>query len=186
MAVLGVADHRFLGLPDGGLAEPRRPGPALVGRLLDEVRPDTILTFGPDGMTFHPDHIAVRRWVTEAWQQRGRPCRLLLRHAHRRPPRPVRRALRGVGHVHDRRAAGRRARRRARRARRASTGRDLDRKLAALAAMASQTRDLDGEYRRRVLAAVSEEFFVERDPVRPGSAGKGAAHSGRCSVTAAG
>ena len=48
-----------------------------IGRLLDEVEPDTILTFGPDGITFHPDHIAVSRWVTEAWERRGRRGRLL-------------------------------------------------------------------------------------------------------------
>ena len=44
---------------------------------MDEVRPDTILTFGPDGQTFHPDHIAVHRWVTAAWERRGRRERLL-------------------------------------------------------------------------------------------------------------
>ncbi|MCB1248955.1 MAG: hypothetical protein KDB36_06090, partial [Acidimicrobiales bacterium] len=32
----------------------------------DEVRPDVVLTFGPDGQTFHPDHIAVSRWTTHA------------------------------------------------------------------------------------------------------------------------
>ena len=64
MAVLGVDDHRFLGLPDGALDRHEDRGRALVGQLIDAVRPDTILTFGPDGITFHPDHIAVHRWVT--------------------------------------------------------------------------------------------------------------------------
>ena len=72
MAVLGVDDHRFLGLPDGELESHAGRGPTLVGRLLDEVQPDTILTFVRDGMTFHPDHIAVHRWVTAAWERRGR------------------------------------------------------------------------------------------------------------------
>ena len=40
-------------------------------------RPDTVLTFGPDGITFHPDHIAVHRWVTQAWADRGCAARLL-------------------------------------------------------------------------------------------------------------
>ena len=44
-------------------------GPTLVGQLLDDVRPDTILTFVSDGITFHPDHIAVHRWVTTAWER---------------------------------------------------------------------------------------------------------------------
>ena len=77
MAVLGVTEHLVLGLPDGGLADHEDRGPVLVGRLIDEVEPDTILTFGPDGRTFHPDHLAVHRWVTGAWEERGRSGRLL-------------------------------------------------------------------------------------------------------------
>jgi len=77
MAVLGVAEHRVLGLPDGSLARHDEAGTTLIGELLDEVRPDTILTFGSDGMTFHPDHVAVHRWVTRAWHQRGCAARLM-------------------------------------------------------------------------------------------------------------
>ena len=78
MAVLGVDDHRVLGLPDGSLAglDPAEPVASLCD-LVDEVRPDTILTFGPDGGTFHPDHQAVSAWVGEAWRRRGRPGRVL-------------------------------------------------------------------------------------------------------------
>lgn len=78
MAVLGVTEHRFLDLPDGGLAEVD-PGPAVerLAALLADVRPDTILTFGPDGATFHPDHQAVSRWAGLAWLQAGRPGRVL-------------------------------------------------------------------------------------------------------------
>lgn len=78
MAVLGVDDHRWLGLSDGGLAETDADGPIDdIGGLIDEVRPDTILTFGPDGMTFHPDHCTISAWVTEAWRRRGATGRLL-------------------------------------------------------------------------------------------------------------
>ena len=35
--------------------------------LLDDIRPDTVVTFGPDGMTGHPDHIALSHWVSAAW-----------------------------------------------------------------------------------------------------------------------
>ena len=45
--------------------------------MIDEIQPDTILTFGPDGITYHLDHIAVHRWVTAAWRQRGQDERLL-------------------------------------------------------------------------------------------------------------
>jgi LmbE family N-acetylglucosaminyl deacetylase len=67
MAVLGVEEHHWLDLPDGGCAEldPQAPVSALRA-LLDDVRPDTVITFGPDGFTGHPDHIAVSRWTDAA------------------------------------------------------------------------------------------------------------------------
>jgi LmbE family N-acetylglucosaminyl deacetylase len=78
LAALGVEEHRVLGLPDGGCAElPLVQGADLVAELLDQVQPDTILTFGPEGMTGHPDHRAVSAWTTAAWQRGGRSGRLL-------------------------------------------------------------------------------------------------------------
>jgi LmbE family N-acetylglucosaminyl deacetylase len=78
LAALGVREHRFLGLADGACAEvPLEAGADLIGAHLDDVRPDTIVTFGPEGMTGHPDHRAVHRWVTEAWRRAGSPGRLL-------------------------------------------------------------------------------------------------------------
>ncbi|MGH8911862.1 MAG: PIG-L deacetylase family protein, partial [Acidimicrobiia bacterium] len=47
-----------------------------MGDLIAEVKPDTILTFGPDGMTGHPDHRTVSAWTTEAWRRNGRQARL--------------------------------------------------------------------------------------------------------------
>ena len=78
MAILGVADHRFLDYPDGGLAvlDPVEPV-ARLAAAIRQVRPDTILTFGPDGATFHADHQAVSAWVGRAWREAGRPGRLL-------------------------------------------------------------------------------------------------------------
>lgn len=67
LAVLGVDEHRWLDYPDGGCAA---VDPELaIGRvveIIDEVRPDTVLTFGPDGMTGHPDHRTMCAWTTEA------------------------------------------------------------------------------------------------------------------------
>lgn len=78
MAVLGVAEHHFLGYPDGGLAALDSSEPiAKLRTLLDDVRPDTVLTFGPDGMTFHPDHQTVSKWVTEAVRTYRPTARLL-------------------------------------------------------------------------------------------------------------
>lgn len=67
LAVLGVYEHRFLGVEDGRCAS--RPGLVMVERLaaiIHEVRPDTIMTFGPDGLTGHEDHQVVSRWATAA------------------------------------------------------------------------------------------------------------------------
>ncbi len=78
MAILGVTDHRWLDYEDGTLAGIEDTGPiARLTAMLEEVEPDTILTFGPDGMTFHSDHQAVSSWVTAAWKRRGRRGRLL-------------------------------------------------------------------------------------------------------------
>jgi 2-polyprenyl-6-methoxyphenol hydroxylase-like FAD-dependent oxidoreductase/LmbE family N-acetylglucosaminyl deacetylase len=80
MAVLGVDDHRILGLEDGTLADlDPAEGTRLVADLLADVRPDTIVTFGPDGMTGHPDHRAVAAWVRTAWDDLPAPRPLLLR-----------------------------------------------------------------------------------------------------------
>jgi LmbE family N-acetylglucosaminyl deacetylase len=78
LAAVGVREHAVLGLPDGGCAEvPPSDGASLVRDSIARVRPDTIVTFGPDGMTGHDDHRAVHRWVTEAWRQAGEPGTLL-------------------------------------------------------------------------------------------------------------
>jgi LmbE family N-acetylglucosaminyl deacetylase len=174
MAVLGVAEHRFLDLPDMGLDGHDRDGVHAVGALLDEVRPDTVLTFGPDGMTYHPDHIAVHRWVTAAWALRGGLERLLLatptvehlaRFAERyeewdmymseERPTGVPEAQLAV-HLE-------------------LAGAALDRKLTALRAMATQTTAVQQLVGAELYAQqVAEEAFV--DAPRPGrSARSGAA-----------
>ena len=64
LAYLGITEHHWLDYPDGGCASADE-GEA-VGRLvalLEQVRPEHVLTFGPDGQTGHSDHITVSRWV---------------------------------------------------------------------------------------------------------------------------
>ncbi|HZD17939.1 MAG TPA: PIG-L family deacetylase [Actinomycetota bacterium] len=74
MAILGVHEHHWLDLPDidmdTGLPE---EGYARVRDLMAEVRPDTVLTFGPDGMTDHAAHKDVSRWATQAFHEVGEP-----------------------------------------------------------------------------------------------------------------
>ena len=60
--------HEWLGYPDGGVADV--PFEELVGRvatILAGERPDVVCTLGPDGVTGHPDHIAVSQATTAAF-----------------------------------------------------------------------------------------------------------------------
>jgi LmbE family N-acetylglucosaminyl deacetylase len=60
--------HEWFGYRDGALAE--APFDELVDRIADLLaaeRPDVVLTFGPDGITGHPDHITIGRATTEAF-----------------------------------------------------------------------------------------------------------------------
>ena len=67
LAVLGVTEHHWLDYPDGGCADvDQDQAIALLRTIIDRVQPDTVLTFGPDGATYHPDHMAVSRWVSAA------------------------------------------------------------------------------------------------------------------------
>jgi LmbE family N-acetylglucosaminyl deacetylase len=78
LAHLGVVEHHWLGLRDGGCAAVD-PGPVVAElvELVDAVLPDTLLTFGPDGFTGHPDHRAVSRWTTAAARRSGHQPLLL-------------------------------------------------------------------------------------------------------------
>jgi LmbE family N-acetylglucosaminyl deacetylase len=67
LAEIGVTEHVWLDYPDGGCADvPEDDAIARLREIADEVRPDTVLTFGPDGGTWHPDHMTVSRWATRA------------------------------------------------------------------------------------------------------------------------
>ncbi len=67
LAELGVTEHTWLDYPDGGCdGIDDVVAVARLREIVDAVRPDTVLTFGPDGGTYHPDHIAVSRWTTAA------------------------------------------------------------------------------------------------------------------------
>ena len=70
LEILGVTEHHWLGYSDGGCAE--APAAAAVARLcevIEQVRPDTVLTFGPDGNTGHPDHQTVSTWAAAAFDR---------------------------------------------------------------------------------------------------------------------
>ena len=64
LAVLGVDEHTWLDYHDGSCAavDPAE-GTARVQAIVEDVRPDSILTFGPDGMTGHSAVV----WSNDAW-----------------------------------------------------------------------------------------------------------------------
>jgi len=100
-AALGVADVRLLDYRDGTLAEvPFPEGAERLGALVAATRPTVVITFGPEGVYGHPDHVAVHRWTKEAFHLArsaegepaaadGRPRRLY----YCAPPRSWYRAL---------------------------------------------------------------------------------------------
>jgi LmbE family N-acetylglucosaminyl deacetylase len=62
--------HEWLRYPDHGVAGAGEEAlvEALLGVLRDE-HPDVVMTFGPDGVSGHPDHIAVGRAATRAFHR---------------------------------------------------------------------------------------------------------------------
>jgi len=73
LAILGVDDHVWLDLPDVDM-ETALPEHAYerVVEIVRDVQPDTILTFGADGMTTHEAHKSVCRWATTANRDAGK------------------------------------------------------------------------------------------------------------------
>ena len=166
MAVLGVDEHRIADFPDGDLTRHTERGVAWVADLIDEVEPDTILTFGSDGITFHPDHIAVHEWVTRAWEDRN--CRARLLYAT-----PTVRSLEDFAPLYERWGVYMTDDRPNGVAEEdavvhvALSGHQLDRKMTALRAMATQTGgaiEMLGDATYADL--VAEEAFVAVDAAR--------------------
>ena len=74
LEILGVTEHVWLGLPDIDM-DTSLPahGYGLVRQIVQDVKPDTVLTFGPDGMTGHEAHKSVCGWATRALAEVGAP-----------------------------------------------------------------------------------------------------------------
>jgi LmbE family N-acetylglucosaminyl deacetylase len=69
LGILGVTEHVWLDYRDGECESvPHDEAVGRVAALIERERPDWVLTFGPDGMTGHPDHVAVCKWTTEAFE----------------------------------------------------------------------------------------------------------------------
>lgn len=67
LKIIGIVEHYWLDYQDGQCAEANQiEAVGKVRKYIQLYRPDTILTFGPDGWTGHPDHQTVSRWVSAA------------------------------------------------------------------------------------------------------------------------
>jgi LmbE family N-acetylglucosaminyl deacetylase len=74
MTALGVTDIRWLDYDDGRCSTvPDQEAVAKLEAIITEINPDSVLTFGPDGITGHEDHLAVCRWTTTAFAGAARP-----------------------------------------------------------------------------------------------------------------
>lgn len=70
LRLLGVSEHTWFDYADGSCDRVDfEEGVAKVVALMEDADPDTVFTFGPDGMTGHPDHISVCNWTTEAFRR---------------------------------------------------------------------------------------------------------------------
>ncbi len=69
-AALGTEPPLLLDYEDGHLS---KAAPeeiiAQILKVVDEVRPQVMLTFGPDGLSGHPDHIAIGQCAAEAFRR---------------------------------------------------------------------------------------------------------------------
>jgi hypothetical protein len=84
-ALLGIHESEWLSdadrwIDDGGFSGPGTPASAepaeltaAVERAIGAVQPELVLTVGSDGLTGHPDHIA----ISQAVQRARKPCRAL-------------------------------------------------------------------------------------------------------------
>ena len=80
---LGLTETRCLDYPDGGLSEiDSQILVRLASELLSEFDPDVVITFGPDGFSGHPDHIAVGAAVTAACYEMRSAKSIRLFHCH--------------------------------------------------------------------------------------------------------
>ncbi|MCY4367110.1 MAG: PIG-L family deacetylase [Chloroflexi bacterium] len=84
--ILGLHDHIVLHYRDSGMAGTppnehqqafvNAPSEVVIERLVEEIRrfrPQVVLTFDPDGLYGHPDHIAIHKYAAEAFRRAPNP-----------------------------------------------------------------------------------------------------------------
>lgn len=70
LKILGVVDHRWLDCHDGKMMNMESEECITrITQIIEEIQPDSIFTFGADGLTGHTDHIAIHNWTVHAIKQ---------------------------------------------------------------------------------------------------------------------
>lgn len=94
MEVLGIREHHWLHYLDGECDRaPEDDAAQAIASLIERCNVQTVLTFGPDGLTGHPDHQSVSRWVDAAVHISSRKPRVYhvvqLRESYQKYLKPV-------------------------------------------------------------------------------------------------
>lgn len=67
LKILGAPEHYWLDYQDGQLNDvDKNEAVGQLTELINKIQPDSIFTFGPDGLTGHPDHISTYEWTKQA------------------------------------------------------------------------------------------------------------------------
>lgn len=77
LQILGVKEHYWLDYKDGNLInENKYIAVNKLSKFINSINPDTIFTFGPDGITGHDDHKTIYNWTIEAVQKSKLNCKI--------------------------------------------------------------------------------------------------------------
>jgi LmbE family N-acetylglucosaminyl deacetylase len=171
---LGVTDLETLGYHDSGMPEwEYKDNPEAfcnvplgtvidrIGALIEEYRPDVVITYDPEGAYQHPDHVHAARAAIGAVEKTGIPAKLYLTAMRRSDWQKVGEALRAAGeHVDDWEVTEEEARNMRESEARITTTVDirpvLERKRTALLTHASQIAD---SWFSKIPPAVAEDVF---------------------------
>jgi LmbE family N-acetylglucosaminyl deacetylase len=98
MEQLGVSETISLGYSDGA-CDQVEVGMATehLARTIEEIRPDLVVGFGPDGVTGHSDHVAVARWAALATIATGNRTPLMTSAVSSIWPADIERKMRDAG-----------------------------------------------------------------------------------------
>lgn len=155
-AVIGYHQVEILDYMDGALAQ--APAAELAARVLAAIqafRPDVLLTFGPAGITRHPDHLAVHAAAVAAFAQ-ARAAGLGVRELYYDAVPPPLASQFGIADEPDGQPNTRLA-----------VAATFDRKLAALRCHARHVRDAQEQVARLEAAPRQETWFFRAWPPVP-------------------